>query len=354
MDENKKIRRELISVGGKNYEYFMTSSVEALRAELKKLCCRLPIFSDYRCNPNLAESVREKMAERDAKWSLTTSHGAAVLNFYKEDEKGKGTPYIVSLVELLDTASLQTNFSAALLRMFNRIGQSNLPGISAEWSPIMIAVSQRKIEIVKYLLQSGVSPNFSDSNGFTPLMLAAFLNETEIIKLLVKSGADVNARSKNSFSALIYAIYANAQDAVKVLNESGADLKISIQPKMIEKKKSFMETLNFYISAYSLNGLGDISLIYKKGGMSKQTFSKIRSESNADYHPKKSTVFQLAIGLRLTLSQTESLLESAGYFFDPKKAADRIIKKHIENLDFDMDKINEEIWKETGKAFLKE
>ena len=88
--------------------------------------------------------------------------------------------------------------------------------------------------------------------------------------------------------------------------------------------------------------------------MSKQTFSKIRSGGNTDYHPKKSTVFQLAIGMRLTIAQTESLLESAGYLFDQKKAADRIIKKHIENLDFDIDKINEEIWKETGKAFLKE
>ena len=78
-----------------------------------------------------------------------------------------------------------------------------------------------------------------------------------------------------------------------------------------DEKHTFLEILNFYISTFSLDGKGDISLIYKKGGMSKQNFSKIRSRTDPDYRPRKETVLQLIIGLRLTLAQAESLLETA-------------------------------------------
>ncbi len=54
------------------------------------------------------------------------------------------------------------------------------------------------------------------------------------------------------------------------------------------------------------------------------------------------------------LSQAESLLNSAGYIFEEKNLTDQIFKEHVAHLDFDIMKINEEIWEKTGKAFLKE
>ncbi len=344
---------EKINIDGKWYEYLMTSSTKILRIELEKLGCRLPNKFDYRYNPYLSPEVREKMAERNATWSLTTSNDAFVLNYYKESEKGKGTPYIIYLSALADISTLLSNYDPKILNMFLKIGEKKLPGISSDWSPLMIAVSQRKSEIVKMLLEKGASPNFSDSMGFTPLMLASFLNETEIIRLLIRYGADVNKWSKNSFSAIIYAIYANARDAIRILTENGADIQLSINPKIFKEKRTFSDTLEFYISTVSLNGLADISLIYKNCGISKQHFSKIRSNRKSTYHPRKETVLQLAIGLRLTLAQTENLLESAGYIFEEKNIVDEIFKKHIANLDYDIMVINEEIWKKTGKAFLK-
>lgn len=121
----------------------------------------------------------------------------------------------------------------------------------------------------------------------------------------------------------------------------------------MEEKRTFLETLESYISDYSQNGLADTSLIWKNGALSKQLFSKIRS-SKKDYHPHKETVFQLAVGLHLDLAQTERLLASAGYFFEEKNPVDRIVKSHIKNLDFDIHAINSEVWKETGTPFLKE
>ena len=344
---------EKINIRGKVYEFIMTSSTEVLKEELDKLCCRLPYYYDYRLNPALSPLVRKKMTENKAKWSITTSNGVAVLNYYKCDENEKGTPYVIRLSELIDSAKIHVNFQVNLIKAFIQVGHKIFPGIASEWSALMIAISQRKTEIVKFLLESGVDANSSDSNGFTPLMLASFLNETEIINLLIRHNADVNAHSKNGFSALIYAIYVNSVESVKLLQQNGANLNISLTPQVIEEKRSFLETFEFYLGNYTLGGIADLSRIYKNFGMSKQTFSKIRS-SQKDYHPKKSTVLQLAIGLRLTLSQTESLLGSAGYIFEKNNPTDQIFREHIEHLDFDIHKINEENWRKTGKSFLKE
>lgn len=360
MNNNSERIQETIFIDGKKYDYIMTSSTEVLKTELEKLGCRLPYYNDYRYNPSLSHDVRRKMAEHKTKWSLTTSNGSGVLNFYKESErendegKREDIPFVVYLSELIDFSRSSNLFSKKLIFALNQFDKNKLPALATEWTPLMIAISQRKIEIVRILLDSGLSPNQSDSKGYTPLMLASFLNEANIIQLLINHGADVNAKSRTGFSALIYAIYVNAIESVKVLQKNGADLNLSITPRIIEEKHTFLETLNFYISTFSLGGKGDISLIYKKSGMSKQNFSKIRSKTDPNYRPKKETVLQLIVGLRLTLNQAESLLESAGYLLDENNPVDSIFKEHISHLDFDIIKINNEIFEKTGKAFLKE
>lgn len=354
MSETEEKFYEKITINGKTYEYVMTSNTEILKAELEKFGCRLPKSIDYRYNPQLSPLVRRKMAEHGTKWSIPVNYNAGILNFYAGDANGKGTPYIVYLSELIDSEKIQFNYSKQILNIFREFGSEKVDKRTSEWTALMLAISQRKTEIVRLFLESGVDANTPDSEGFTPLMLAAFLNETEIMTLLIQHGADVNAQSKSGFSALIYAIYMNSLEAVKILEQSGAKLNISIHPKLMEEKRSFLETFEFYLSTYSLNGLTDISLVYKSCGMSKQTFSKIRSSDKDDYHPKKVTVLQLAIGLRLTIAQSESLLSSAGYVFDEKKTEDRIIKEHIKIRDFDIHKINEEIFNATGTPFLKE
>ena len=55
--------------------------------------------------------------------------------------------------------------------------------------------------------------------------------------------------------------------------------------------------------------------VYKKANISRQLFSKIRSEK--DYHPTKNTVFSLAIGMKLDYEETSNLLAIAGYTFTP-------------------------------------
>ena len=105
----------------------MTSSTEVLKTELEKLGCRLPYYNDYRYNPSLSQDVRRKMAEHKTKWSLTTSNGSGFLNFYKEEDDVKGTPYIIHLSELIDLSRSSNLFSKSLIFALNQLGKNKLP-----------------------------------------------------------------------------------------------------------------------------------------------------------------------------------------------------------------------------------
>ena len=68
-------------------KYFMTDSRKALVEELDRYGLEMPDFSDFEPNPNLAHSVRLKMIELGACWSLAKKAGPQVINYYTE-EKG--------------------------------------------------------------------------------------------------------------------------------------------------------------------------------------------------------------------------------------------------------------------------
>ena len=61
----------------------------------------------------------------------------------------------------------------------------------------------------------------------------------------------------------------------------------------------------------------------------RRLFSKIKTQSN--YQPQKDTVFRLALGLQLTVSETQKLLETAGYSLSRSICKDRVIEYCIIN-----------------------
>ena len=79
--------------------------------------------------------------------------------------------------------------------------------------------------------------------------------------------------------------------------------------------------------------------VYKKGNISRQLFSKIKSEK--DYHPTKNTIFSLAIGMELSISETSELLEKAGYSFSSAIKSDLIIQFFMGNKNYNIFAINE-------------
>jgi hypothetical protein len=73
-------------------------------------------------------------------------------------------------------------------------------------------------------------------------------------------------------------------------------------------------------------GIDEVTL-YKTIGITRAHFSKMRSDLN--YQPSKDTVFKFIIGLTLTLTESNMLLESAGLAFKSSSSRDLMIKAAV-------------------------
>jgi ankyrin repeat protein len=140
------------------------------------------------------------------------------------------------------------------------------------WTPLMYAIFNNHIEIVKLLIQAGadlyargceddtwalleasywgyteivqlfinagvdvnyvggyVNPICGDSAQWTPLMSAALGGQTETARLLIKAGASINARAFSDETALFFAVDEGHTNVVRLLIRAGAD--VNIKPK---------------------------------------------------------------------------------------------------------------------------
>ena len=113
-----------------------------------------------------------------------------------------------------------------------------------------------------------------------------------------------------------------------------APMAANLQDMLRHKEAGFAQTLFQYIDA---SGRKD-SEIYKKANLSKQHFSKIRS--NPNYKPTKPTALALAIALELDLEKTKDLIGRAGFALTNSSKFDLIIRYFIENRNYNILEIN--------------
>ncbi|MEH7247738.1 hypothetical protein V7114_13245 [Neobacillus niacini] len=103
----------------------------------------------------------------------------------------------------------------------------------------------------------------------------------------------------------------------------------------IKRQPTFHQTLFRFIDK---KGVSD-SDIYKRAGIDRRHFSKIRS--NPEYKPKKNTVIALALALELTKKETEKLLGSSGYTLSDSETFDLVIQFCLEKKIYDFYHINQ-------------
>jgi ankyrin repeat protein len=95
-------------------------------------------------------------------------------------------------------------------------------------SALYVAVEFKKIDIVRYLAESGIDIDLGQiENGLlvmSPLELAIKNNDIEAVKCLIELGADVNMLTSVSESFLHDAVYHGAFEIVKLLVDVGVDI----------------------------------------------------------------------------------------------------------------------------------
>lgn len=109
---------------------------------------------------------------------------------------------------------------------------------------------------------------------------------------------------------------------------------VDLQMLLDEVGDSFHEKLFELIDN---RGMTDVE-VYKKAGIDRRLFSKIRS--NPAYHPGKNTVLALAVALKLNINETKDLLARAEYALSPSNKGDLIVKYFIEQQVYDLMALN--------------
>ncbi|PKM86297.1 MAG: hypothetical protein CVU87_12525 [Firmicutes bacterium HGW-Firmicutes-12] len=101
------------------------------------------------------------------------------------------------------------------------------------------------------------------------------------------------------------------------------------------RKAAFNKVLFSFIDKKEVSD----SDIYKKAGIDRRHFSKIRS--NPDYRIGKITVIALALALELNKKETNKLLSAAGYSLSDSDTFDLIIQFFLEKKIYDIHTLNQ-------------
>jgi ankyrin repeat protein len=76
-------------------------------------------------------------------------------------------------------------------------------------TPLMYAVENHHVMVVKILLANGADPNLVDFDGTPALIPAVKKGNPEIVELLIRKGAEINKRDEFKRTPLMYAVWYN-------------------------------------------------------------------------------------------------------------------------------------------------
>lgn len=94
-------------------------------------------------------------------------------------------------------------------------------------TPLMLAIEQRSVPLIGFLLFHKANPEQTDGKGETPLIAAARKGWGEGVDGLLEMGAKVDGRNRQGETALIVAVQARSVRVVRQLLAKGANPDIA-------------------------------------------------------------------------------------------------------------------------------
>jgi len=91
-------------------------------------------------------------------------------------------------------------------------------------TPLIIAIMNNRLEIVKMLLKNGAEVNKTALNGQTVLHIAVRFGSLDIVEYLIKNNADINRNSPNFGTPLIFATMNGNFNVIQSLVQNNAEI----------------------------------------------------------------------------------------------------------------------------------
>jgi len=105
---------------------------------------------------------------------------------------------------------------------------ANMNATSAKgWTTLMYAVRNKDALTVRHLISYGADVNHLSPDRWTALAEAAYQGQKAIIKMLLDCGADTESRSSHDWTPLMHATYKGDMEAVRLLLDASADMEVT-------------------------------------------------------------------------------------------------------------------------------
>ena len=187
----------------------------------------------------------------------------------------------------------------------------------------------------------------SDVYGF-PARKAMDIAMDEVHSFLRKADMDINIILSNGLVDMSISedLIARIDEYLGLTGTSGSKNRQKLEDVVKTAEEGFADRLFRLIDE---RGFTDAE-VYKRANVDRRLISKLRLDPNKN--ASKNTALALAIGLRLSIDETRDFIALAGWALSKSFTFDRIVKFFISNGRYDIDEINEVLFRYTGKTLV--
>ncbi|XP_059167490.1 ankyrin repeat domain-containing protein 50-like [Physella acuta] len=133
------------------------------------------------------------------------------------------------------------------------------------WTPLLVAVKNANVAVVRLLLQAGADVNWTNRKGQSALLFAVHNVDLEVVELLLQCQADVDqAHVGDGTTALYFAARSGSASLVRMLIRAGANVNLAnsegVTALMKASDRGYYDTVRLL-----LNEKADVKLVSRQG-----------------------------------------------------------------------------------------